>query len=260
MVPPAVCARLAECYGDDLDAHVPRREPLEVDALTASGGEDETLVNFVHLVRRLRHAEPGEPLPLRGADVAALASALDADPEEIEHRIMYVLGCSRDEARTLHRALLRRKVVLPVVGLAASVVAIAGVQAAHAASDRPARPTRTPSEAPAAQTDGIATAPATTAAPRTSTTTAAPHTSVTTTTTHPASGSGTLQTADVVPPPAPAGVPDPPPGGWYPLPDTPPTSSVTPPSIQPDDTPVSVLPGETPITDTGTAISTVPEK
>lgn len=260
-VPPAVCARLAECYGDDLDAHVPRREPLEVNALIASGGEDETLANFVHLVRRLRHAKPGEPLALRAVDLAALASALDADPEAIEHRIMDVLGCSRVEARTLHRELLRRKVVLPVAGLAASVVAIAGVQAAHAASGHPARPAVTPSEVPAAHADGVTAAPATTVAPRTPTTRATPPTtSATTTTTHPASDSGTSQTAHVVPPPAPAGVPDPPPGGWYPLPDTPPSGNVAPPSIPPDDTPVSILPGETPITDIGTAISTVPEK
>ena len=108
-IPAEVCKRLAECYGDDLVAHIPRREPLEVTALTADSGEDETLTDFVQLIRRLRRAKAGEPLPLRAADVAALAFALDADPATIEQRIMDILGCSPEEARSLHRELLRRR-------------------------------------------------------------------------------------------------------------------------------------------------------
>src|SRR3954471_1209416 len=137
-IPADVCTRLVECYGDDLVAHVPQRAPLDV---APNASEDEVLTDFVQLVRRLRRASTGEPLPLRAADVAALASAFDADPATIEQRIIDVLGCSRDEARALHRELLRRKIVLPVAGLAASVVAIAGVQAAQASSDRPNVPT-----------------------------------------------------------------------------------------------------------------------
>jgi transcriptional regulator with XRE-family HTH domain len=252
-IPAEVCTRLAECYGDDLLAHIPHREPLDVSVLTADSGEDETLTDFVHLVRRLRRAKPGEPMPLRAADVAALASALDADAETIEHRIMDVLGCSSEEARSLHRELLRRRVVLPVVGLAASVVAIAGVQAAQAATDRPARP-------PASQA-AVTAAPPNDSAP--TTTLAMPRTTTTSPTTPPtlaAPASPTARTARVVPAPAPLNVPPPPPGGWYPLPENPPTDNVTPPSIPPDTTPVSVLPGETPITDIGTAISTVPQQ
>ena len=37
---------------------------------------------------------------------------------------MDALGCTREEARTLHSELLRRKVVLPVAGLAAGVAAL----------------------------------------------------------------------------------------------------------------------------------------
>jgi transcriptional regulator with XRE-family HTH domain len=250
-IPAEVCTRLAECYGDDLLAYIPQREPLEVAALSADSGEDETLTDFVRLVRRLRHAKPGEPLPLRAVDVAALAFALDADPEAIEHRIMDILGCSREEARSLHRELLRRKVVLPVVGLAASVVAIAGVQAAQAATDRPARPPASQAAVTAVPADDIAP-PTTIAVPG-----PAP-TSPTTPTTVPAPDSDTSRAVHVVPAPAPLNVPAPLPGGWYPLPENPPKDKVTPPSIEPDDTPVGVLPGETPITGIGTATSTVP--
>jgi transcriptional regulator with XRE-family HTH domain len=253
-IPAEVCTRLAECYGDDLLAHIPQRDPLDVSTLTAVSGEDETLTDFVQLVRRLRRAKPGEPLPLRATDVAALASALDADPETIEQRIVDVLGCSREEARALHRELLRRRVVLPVAGLAASVVAIAGVQAAHAATDRPARPAVTPVEVSAAPANDITTAPTTFAVPRTT-----PPTS-TTPTTRSVPEPTPSRAMHVVPPPAPLNVPKPLPGGWYPLPENPPTDNVTPPSIEPDDTPVGVLPGETPITDIGTAISSVPDQ
>jgi transcriptional regulator with XRE-family HTH domain len=253
-IPADVCTRLVECYGDDLLAHVPRREPLPV---TAAGSEDEILTDFVQLVRRLRRAKPGAPLPLRAADVAALASALDADPGTIEQRIMDVLGCSRDEARTLHRELLRRKIVLPVAGLAASVVAIAGVQAAQASSGRPP-------VMPAHEVHGPVTAPPTTAITLAPTTTVAVPTRVTPTTRpahNPSPAPSTPRPTHVTSPaPLPAAH-NPPPGGWYPLPDTdePPPENVTPPSIDPNDnTPVSILPGETPITAISTAISTVP--
>ncbi len=251
-IPAEVCARLADCYGEHLIAHITPREPLDVSAVTAAGGEDDTLADFVYLVRRLRRAKAGEPLPLRAADVAALASALDADPETIELRIMDVLGCSPEEASSLHRELLRRRIVLPVAGLAASVVAIAGVQAAQAATDRPVRLAVTSAEVTAPPTTGITLAPPTTIAvpPRTtSTTRAAPR---------PVPDESTPRAVHLVPPPPlPAGSPLP--GGWYPLPEQPPTD-VTPPSIDPNDnTPVGILPGETPITNIGTAISTVPE-
>ncbi len=252
-IPAEVCTRLAECYGDDLLAHIPQREPLDVSALSAHAGEDETLTDFVQLVQRLRRATPGEPLPLRAVDVGALASALDADPETIERRIMDVLGCSPEEARALHRELLRRRVVLPVVGLAASVVAIAGVQAAQAATDRPAR-------APVSQTQVTAAPPTT--VPRATTTTTPPAASPTTPTTQatrPALHSNAARAGQAAPTPAPPAAANTLPGGWYPLPENPPTDHPTPPKIEPDDTPVGVLPGETPITDIGTAISTVPE-
>jgi transcriptional regulator with XRE-family HTH domain len=252
-IPAEVCTRLAEVYGDDLLAHIPQREPLDVSALSADTGDDETLTDFVQLVRRLRRAKPGEPLPLRAIDVGALASALDADPETIERRIMDVLGCSPEEARALHRELLRRRVVLPVVGLAASVVAIAGVQAAQAATDRPAR-------VPVSQAE-VTAAPTTTVPRPTSPTTPPPTipTTPTTPATRPALHSNAPRAAQAAPAPAPPAAAYTLPGGWYPLPENPPTENPTPPSIEPDDTPVGVLPGETPITDIGTAISTVPD-
>jgi transcriptional regulator with XRE-family HTH domain len=132
-VPAEVCARLAECYGDDLTAHVPLRVPPEigdreiaVDGVQRTVGPDvdDVVAGFVDIVQRLRDAKPGEPLALRASDVIALAGALGRDPEEIERRIADALGCSPTLARTLHTELLRRKVILPVAGLAAGVAAL----------------------------------------------------------------------------------------------------------------------------------------
>ncbi len=256
-VPAGVCAQLAECYGDDLTAHVPLRVPMQVESERLVIGDvqqpvgpddDDVIAGYVDIVQRLRNTGPGDPLALRTADIVALAGALGRDRDAIEHRIAEALGCTRVEARRLHGELLRRKVILPVAGLAAGMAAFAGsaaaVQSASAsATNIETRPV-------------VATAPATT-----------PHTQPAPTTVKPAVVATTTTTTTT---PVPAPVP-------VPVVDTPaPTTAVhqtdatVPPSEQtadvpisvaapqpdPDDPPVSVLPGETPITVIGTPDST----
>ncbi|HET9730899.1 MAG TPA: helix-turn-helix transcriptional regulator, partial [Acidimicrobiia bacterium] len=142
-VPSDVCEKLADAYGTDLSAHVPLRVPPEITADWLVVGEhdlprihgtaEEIVREYALIVQRLRRAKPGEPLPLRAADLAVLGAALEADASEIAARVAVILECSVDEARRLHREMLRRKVVLPAAGLAASMVALAGISAAHAA-------------------------------------------------------------------------------------------------------------------------------
>ncbi len=255
-MPADVCGRLVDCYGDDLVQHVPLRAPLAVDDLGAGPGsrcERQMLTGYVQLVRRLRAAEPGDPIPLRAADIGALAGALDNDPETVEQSIIELLGCSPAEARTLHRELLRRKLVVSGAGLAASIAVLAGVHAAAASSN--------PSHAPGGT--GIADAPTTALAVVSQHTVVVPsrrHRATTTTTAASARNAPAEQReAPTTPvhaaathqPEAPAGGE----GGWRPLPDPP--NDMPRPSIPYDDTPVGVLPGETPITNIGTAISTV---
>jgi transcriptional regulator with XRE-family HTH domain len=149
-VPAEICERLAECYGSDLTAHVPMRSIPEFGVTAGAGCDspvhasntpDAVIAAYVAFVRRLRRAEPGEPLPLRAADLNALSAVLEADPAVIERRIMDELGCSLEEARALHRQVLLRRVVLPVAGLAASVGVFAGIQVAHASAEAaPAKP------------------------------------------------------------------------------------------------------------------------
>jgi transcriptional regulator with XRE-family HTH domain len=256
-VPADVCAQLAECYGEDLTAHVPLRVPPEVGNGNLTVGNidravgpdaDDVIAGYIDIVRRLRNTGPGDPLALRTVDIIALAGALGRDREAMEQKIAEVLGCSRTEARRLHGELLRRKVILPVAGLAAGMAVFAGVAAAAQSPSTP--------PAPAAQ---IQTQAIVAAAPTTTSTTAAPATTRSTPPTTVAPKTAAAKTAvapavrktpttevvqvDATVPPAEQAA------------DVP--VSVAPPVADPADPPVSVLPGETPITIIGTPDSTV---
>ena len=259
-VPAGVCAQLAECYGEDLTAHVPLRMPPQITDRSVVIGDmhrpvgpnpEDVIAGYVDIVHRLRDSEPGDPLALRSADIFALAGALGADRDEIEARIAEVLGCTRTEARRLHGELLRRKVILPVAGLAAGMAAFAG--AAYAV--------HTPASSTTVRTQSIvATEPSTTSstvlrhpaekAPRVTTTTVLHVVADTTSTTledvavdpTPPSTVEQQQSPDATVPPAEV------------QPDVP--VSIAPPVANPADPPVSVLPGETPITVIGGPDST----
>jgi hypothetical protein len=230
-----VCTRLAEIYGESLTAHVPLRVAPPIEP----GDTNDVLAQYVGLVRRLRGVRNGDTFPLRANDLAALSAALELDADTIEQHIVDALGCSPDEARSLHRELLSRRIVLPVAGLAVGLVAFAGVHAASATSAPTAAP---PAAAPAAvaapPTTEITVAPPTTAAqpvftpPSTAASAPQPATApVSGRTPHIINNVGESH-------PTPATTPPEPPATSAP--------TVTPPSIPENDTPVGVLPGETP--------------
>ena len=86
-MPADVCAQLAECYGEDLTAHVPLRVPPQVDNGNLAVGDveqpvgpdaDDVIAGYIDIVRRLRNTGPGDPLALRTVDIVALAGALAA--------------------------------------------------------------------------------------------------------------------------------------------------------------------------------------
>ncbi len=255
-VPAGVCARLAECYGDDLTAHVPLRVPLHVAAGELAVGDTrqpvgtdlaDVLAGYIDIVQRLRSVSPGDPLSLRTADIMALAGALGRDRDTIEQRIAEVLGCTPLEARRLHGELLRRKVILPVAGLAAGMAAFAGV--AYAA--------QSPSSGRIETQTIAATAPTTSttvAAPRPTPTTK-PTTSTTSTTTPPVTAAATVPATT---PPATVHVQHVTPTTDAPQTDAtvPETTPTVAPQSNPNDPPMSVLPGETPITVIGSPDST----
>jgi transcriptional regulator with XRE-family HTH domain len=254
-VPADVCAQLAECYGEDLTAHVPLRMPLQFEDRRLVIGDvqqpvgpdgDDVIVRYVDIVRRLRSTAPGDPLALRAVDIVALAGALSRDRDAIEQQISEVLGCNRTEARRLHGELLRRKVILPVAGLAAGMAAFAGSAAAVQSPSAPGAKTETVQTQPVAATTPTTSQPPapsttrattpTTAAPTTTT----PSTAAPTTTTTPPTEAQHLTDATVPPAEQPSDVP----------------ISVAAPQPKPNDPPVSILPGETPITIIGTPDST----
>jgi transcriptional regulator with XRE-family HTH domain len=230
-VPAEVCTRLAELYGESLTAHVPLRVAPPIE----QGDTNDVLAQYVALVRRLRGVRNGDTFPLRANDLAALSAALELDTDTVEQHIVDALGCSRDEARSLHRELLSRRIVLPVAGLAVGLVALAGV---HAAS---------------APTAGAA--PAAVAAPPTTEITVAPPATVAQPVFTPPSTAAPAPVAETPPAPVAGRTPHiinnvseshPTPETTPPAPPVTSAPAATPPSIPENDTPVGVLPGETP--------------
>jgi transcriptional regulator with XRE-family HTH domain len=223
-VPARMIASLAECYGADLTSQLATRAPIEVEphrvvvgnraAHLESVDDDEVLTKYVGLVQRVRNSQPGEPIALRADDLIALSSALGHDSAEVEARIVELLGCTAREARSLHAEMLRRKLVVPVAGLVASLAVVTGVGVAAASTGTPAHTTHpaarsTPTTIVAApvtvpHVDTPAPAPAATEAP---TTTEAPATTEAPTTT-PAPTPETPAVATPAPLPRPVITPD----------------------------------------------------
>ncbi len=256
-IPADVCAQLAECYGDDLTAHVPLRMPLLIEGQRLKVGGiqqplgpsgDDVITGYIDIVHRLRKTGPGEALPLRTADIIALAGALGRDRDAIESRIAEVLGCTPYEARRLHGELLRRKVILPVAGLAAGMAAFAGAAGATQTSAAPGTHINTQAIVASAPSTTAPTAPVVThhvIAPTTTVPTTTP------TTTAPTTTAPTIPAPHVVTPTTAAPhVTD----ATVPVSDqqVDPPATVANPQPDPNDPPVSVLPGETPITIIGT--------
>jgi len=160
-VPPHLVAEFAECYGQALTAQLATRAPIKVDrqrmvvgaavATLESDDADEVLGKYVGLVARLRQSQPGEPIALRTDDLVALSNAIGRNTDDVEARIVEVLGCTPREAHSLHAEMLRRKLVLPVAGLVAGLAIVTGVGVANA-SNPPSASTVPPNDTAVHQT------------------------------------------------------------------------------------------------------------
>jgi hypothetical protein len=129
----------------DLDATSPRDRRganwLHVDRgrISIAGqpvSADAALASYAAVLGAVRGAMPGEPLELRSEDLVVLAATLGTDDRDVENRIRALLGCSRAEARRIHRELIRRRLLRPVAALAVGSLLVWG-PAAAARSDRP---------------------------------------------------------------------------------------------------------------------------
>ena len=84
------------------------------------------LLIYVDVVRRRRCLNAIDPLPIRAADIAALAPVLDLADDDLREQLTRVIGLSRMAAGRVHNALVRRRVLLSAAFGAAGVAALAG--------------------------------------------------------------------------------------------------------------------------------------
>jgi transcriptional regulator with XRE-family HTH domain len=239
-VPSEVLVQLVESYGEELTGLIPLRVPVQLGEQLLSAGDDalavdpdspdEILTGYVQLLVRLRRSKPGEPIALRATDLAALAVAVGSEAEDVEARIVELLGCSRAEASYLRTELLRRKLILPVAGLAAGAAFLVAAQAS-ASTGTPTAPKQTP---PPRTTFAVVAA-------------VTDHTPVETPVEAPVAAPAAAPEAVQTPAPAPASAPAP-----ATLPGEELTDATVPPDLvppdarvaEPDDPPVSIPPGE----------------
>lgn len=238
-------ALLAGAYRSSVEALLGGRDVVRVEGASISAGGkvrvlasqagEVVLGGYVELIRELRGARPGDPLPLRTADLEALAVVIGSDVDDVEARIVEILGCTPEQAAVIHRELLSRRVLRPVAGVALGAAALAGLTLPQ--FDRsPTQPHLVEVEAaPVASTDTVAT---TTSVPTTSSTTSSttPSTTAPPATSPPATAAPAPPTT-AAPPPTVAAVPAPPTTA------TPVTTTAPAPPADPDP-PVGLLPGE----------------
>ncbi len=94
--------------------------------LPASMRDDDTVLGaFLGLVRRQRGLRPDQDVNVREEDLEALADALDLDDEELEERLVRIVGLSRRRAAIVRAQLMRRRLTAGMVGLVAGLSLIA---------------------------------------------------------------------------------------------------------------------------------------
>lgn len=132
-IPDSDLTRLAEVYEVGVEDLLPPRRAVEVDVDVDNallrlgrivrpvndpqGDVTGVLREYLDLIYELRDAPKDHRIPLREEDLAALADALGHEPGAIENRLMDIMDCTRDEAASMRRLILRRKIAMPAVGL-----------------------------------------------------------------------------------------------------------------------------------------------
>ena len=133
-VSPDELEALARAYGTDAAGLVPPRQPVGVDHdaktlqaddhVAAFGEASDPLSVYLSMIYAVRGVERGSRIQLRDDDVDVLSGLVGEDPEEVERRLIELMGCSREEARSLCLLLFRRRVLAAAAALA---IAVSGV-------------------------------------------------------------------------------------------------------------------------------------
>ena len=125
---------IADACGTRLTELLPNRTAVSYDAITGTlqmgrqsvtlppnRDNDAVLGAFIGLVRRQRGLRMDQDVRIRYEDVDALGAALDLNDDELEERLVRVIGLSRQQAAAVKAQLLRRRLAVPVVGMLAGL-------------------------------------------------------------------------------------------------------------------------------------------
>jgi transcriptional regulator with XRE-family HTH domain len=185
---------IASACGARLTELLPRRAAVRYEPATGimqmagqavaipvtSLDNDTVLAAFVALVRRVRGLRLDQDVRVRQEDLDSLGEVLDLDDEELEERLMRIIGLSRSQAAAIRAQLLRRRLAVPMVGMLASLSLIGvsrffstGTEQVKAIDDkietpRPTRPSTTTSvvsQGPVSTSEDVAVTSTSAAAP-----------------------------------------------------------------------------------------------
>jgi transcriptional regulator with XRE-family HTH domain len=126
---------IAAACGTRLTELLPRRASVSYDratgimkmgdqavAMPGSMHDNDTVLGaYVAMVRRHRGLRPDQDIKVRQEDLEALGEALDLEDDELEERLVRVIGISRTQAAAVRAQLLRRRLAVPMVGMLAGL-------------------------------------------------------------------------------------------------------------------------------------------
>jgi transcriptional regulator with XRE-family HTH domain len=188
---------IASACGARLTELLPRRAVVAYDPSTGimqmsdqavaipmtSLDNDTVLAAFVALVRRVRGLRLDQDVKVRQEDLDSLGEVLDLDDQELEERLMRIIGLSRSQAAAVRAQMLRKRLAVPMVGMLATLSVFCVSRVFNTGSEQVKAidgkvetvfpmPTTTTTVAPA--TEGSAAAPVVTPAIAASPSSAAP--------------------------------------------------------------------------------------
>jgi transcriptional regulator with XRE-family HTH domain len=126
---------IAAACGTRLTELLPRRASVSYDpatgimrmgdqavAMPGSMLDNDTVLGaYIGMVRRQRGLRADQDVKVRQEDLEALSEALDLDDDELEERLVRVIGISRTQAAAVRAQLLRRRLAVPMVGMLAGL-------------------------------------------------------------------------------------------------------------------------------------------
>src|SRR5215207_7793395 len=125
---------IADACGVRVTELLPRRDEVSYDPATGTmrlgrqavvlpvavrNDNDDILSAYLALVRQQRGLRPGQEVVVRTDDLEVLADALDLDDEDLEERLVGIIGLSRRQAAVVRAKLLRKRLTVGMVGMVA---------------------------------------------------------------------------------------------------------------------------------------------